>query len=127
MTVAQPETAKYVYGVVRSARASPPKGAGIDDERIRVGEWIAAALDEKRGAAAPGIIDRVAPFAGDVRVGEPVHERMAVNASFLVERARLGEFDRVVDQIGAELAGRIQLKYTGPLPPHSFVELGAGV
>jgi hypothetical protein len=252
MTVAQPETAKYVYGVVRSKGASPPKGAGIDDEpigviahgsvaaltsdvpgdfleagrqellahtrvleeameasvvlpmrfgvvmpdeetvhdrllgpfaetleaqlqemdgkvevtikgihdeeailreaiaenpeiaelkkaiqgkpeaatyyeRIRLGELIAAALDDKRGAAAPQIIERLAPLAVDVRVGEPVHERMAVNASFLVERARLGEFDRVVDQIGAELAGRIQLKYTGPLPPHSFVELGVEV
>jgi gas vesicle protein GvpL/GvpF len=93
-------------------------------ERIRLGELIAAALDDKRGAAAPQIVDRLAPFAVDVRVGEPVHERMAVNASFLVERARLGEFDRVVDQIGAEQAGRVPLKYTGPLPPHSFVELG---
>lgn len=252
MTVAQTETAKYVYGVVRSEGASPPKGAGIDDEpvgvvahgsvaaltsdvpgdfleagrqellahtrvleeamegsvvlpmrfgvvmpdeetvhdrllapfaetleaqlremdgkvevtikgiydeeailreaiaesreiselretirgkpeaatyyeRIRLGELIKAALDEKRGAAAPQIIDRLAPFAVDVRVGEPVHERMAVNASFLVERARLGEFDRTVDQIGAEQADRIQLKYTGPLPPHSFVELGVEV
>jgi len=95
-------------------------------QRIELGELIAAALEEKRAAAAPQVIDRLAPLAVDVRVGEPVHERMAVNASFLVERARLKEFDRVVDQIGAEQAGRIQLKYTGPLPPHSFVELGIG-
>lgn len=96
-------------------------------ERIRLGELIAAALDDKRAAVAPQIIDRLAPFAVDVRVGDPVHERMAVNASFLLDRARLGEFDRAVDQIGAELAGRIQFKYTGPLPPHSFVELEVGV
>jgi Gas vesicle synthesis protein GvpL/GvpF len=95
-------------------------------QRIELGELIAAALEEKRAAAAPQIVDRLAPLAVDVRVGEPVHERMAVNASFLVERGRLEEFDRVVDQIGAEQAGRIQLKYTGPLPPHSFVELGIG-
>jgi hypothetical protein len=96
-------------------------------ERIRLGELVAAALDERRAAAAPQIIERLAPLAVDVRVGEPVHERMAVNASFLIERAGLDQFDRVVDQIGAEQAGRIQLKYTGPLPPHSFVELGIGV
>ena len=96
-------------------------------ERIRLGELVAAALEDKRAAAAPRVVDRLAPFAVDVRVGEAVHERMAVNASFLVERARLDEFDRAVDQIGAEEAGRIQLKYTGPLPPHSFVELGVGV
>ena len=94
--------------------------------RIELGELVAAALDEKRATAAPAIVDRLAPLAFDVAVGEPVHERMAVNASFLVERDRLGEFDREVDRIGAEQAGRIQLKYTGPLPPHSFVELGVG-
>jgi gas vesicle protein GvpL/GvpF len=95
-------------------------------QRIELGELIAAALEEKRAAAAPQVIDRLAGLAVDVRVGDPVHERMAVNASFLVERSRLEEFDRVVDQLGAEQAGRIQLKYTGPLPPHSFVELGIG-
>jgi hypothetical protein len=95
-------------------------------QRIERGEMIAAALEAKRAAAAPPVIDRLAPLAVDVKVGEPVHERMAVNASFLVERKRLEEFDRVVDRIGAEQAGRIQLKYTGPLPPHSFVELGVG-
>lgn len=96
-------------------------------QRIELGELVAAALEEKRAAAAPQIVDRLAPLAVDVRIGEPVHERMAVNASFLVERSKLEEFDQVVDRIGAEQAGRIQLKYTGPLPPHSFVELGVGV
>jgi gas vesicle protein GvpL/GvpF len=95
-------------------------------QRIELGELIAAALEEKQAAAAPQIIDRLAALAVDVRVGEPAHERMAVNASFLVERSRLEEFDRAVDKIGVEQAGRIQLKYTGPLPPHSFVELGVG-
>jgi hypothetical protein len=95
-------------------------------QRIELGERVAAALDEKRAAAAPQIVDRLAPLAVAVNVGEPVHERMAVNASFLVERDRLGKFDAEVDRIGAEQAGRIQLKYTGPLPPHSFVELGVG-
>lgn len=95
-------------------------------QRIELGELVAAALDEKRAGAAPQVIDRLAPLAVDVRVGDPVHERMAVNASFLVERSRLEEFDRAVDRIGAEQAGRIQFKYTGPLPPHSFVELGVG-
>ena len=95
-------------------------------ERIRLGELVAAGLDERRAAAAPQIIDLLAPLAVDVRVGEPVHERMAVNASFLVERAHLDEFDRAVDRVGAEQAGRIQLKYTGPLPPTASSSLEWG-
>lgn len=95
-------------------------------ERIRLGEMVAQALDDKRAAAGPEIIERLAAHAVDVRVGEPVHERMAINGSFLVERKRLGEFDQAVEEIGAEQAGRIRIKYTGPLPPHSFVQLGIG-
>jgi Gas vesicle synthesis protein GvpL/GvpF len=95
-------------------------------QRIRLGEMVAQALDDKRATVAPEIIERLALHAVDVRVGEPVHERMAVNGSFLVERERLAEFDRAVEQIGAEQAGRIRIKYTGPLPPHSFVQLGVG-
>jgi hypothetical protein len=32
-------------------------------------------------------------------------------------------FDRSLDEIAAEQADRIRFKATGPLPPHSFVEL----
>lgn len=115
---------REIAGLKKAIQGKPE--AATYYERIRLGELVEAALDERRAAAGPQIIDRLAPLAVDVRAGEPVHERMAVNASFLVERTRLDEFDRVVDQLGAEQAGRIQLKYTGPLPPHSFVELGVG-
>ena len=35
-------------------------------------------------------------------------------------------FDQVLEQIAAEQAERMRFKYTGPLPPHSFVELSGG-
>ncbi|HEY2436500.1 MAG TPA: GvpL/GvpF family gas vesicle protein, partial [Solirubrobacteraceae bacterium] len=56
---------------------------------------------------------------------EPAHERIAADASFLVERERIAEFDAEVDRIGRAQAGRLRLKLTGPLPPHSFVRLAA--
>jgi hypothetical protein len=92
-------------------------------ERIRLGELISEALSEKRAEDEREIVDRLLGYALQVDVGQPVHERMAVNASFLVERERLDEFDRAVDELGEKAAERIRLKYTGPLPPHSFVEL----
>jgi hypothetical protein len=58
-----------------------------------------------------------------VEVHEPSHERVACHASFLVERDRLPEFDSVVDAFADGQGGRLRFKYTGPLPPHSFVEL----
>ena len=92
-------------------------------ERIRLGELIAAALEVRRSADEHQIVERLAAHALGVEVSAPVHERMAVNASFLLERDRMAEFDRTLDAIGSEHGGRIRFRYTGPLPPHSFVEL----
>jgi hypothetical protein len=93
-------------------------------ERIRLGELVAAALNETRERDEREMVDRLAPFALAVEVGPAVHERMALNASFLVEGGALGSFDRALEELGEQQAGRIRFKYTGPLPPHSFVELG---
>src|SRR3954468_13032882 len=92
-------------------------------ERIRLGEMIAGAVDEKRNRDADAILDRLAPHAVAVEVGEPVHERMALNASFLIERPAQKEFDAELDRIADQHGGRLRFKCTGPLAPHSFVEL----
>lgn len=92
-------------------------------ERIRLGEMVAAAVEYKRGAEAQEILDALAPLALAVDAGELGHERVALNASFLVERERLAEFDAAVDEVGRAREGRMRLRYTGPLPAHSFVEL----
>jgi hypothetical protein len=92
-------------------------------ERIRLGELVAQSLTAKRAEDEREIVDRLLANALRVEVGEAVHERMAVNASFLVDREGLERFDRAVDELGEQQAGRIRVKYTGPLPPHSFVEL----
>jgi len=93
-------------------------------ERIRLGELVAATFAAKREADSDAVVTALSPRAVAMDLAEPVHERMAVNVSFLVRRAQLEEFDRAVDELGAAQAGRIRFKYMGPLPPHSFVELG---
>ena len=92
-------------------------------ERIRLGEMVAQAVERKRAHDAQRILDALEPLSLALDVSELSHKRIAVNASFLVQRGRIEEFDRAVDEIGRRESGRIRLKYTGPLPPHSFVEL----
>lgn len=91
--------------------------------RIRLGELVAEAVDRKRQGDAEALLARLEPLALQTRVADPNHERVMVNASFLVERATIPRFDAEVDRIGADQAGRVRVKYTGPLPPHSFVAL----
>jgi hypothetical protein len=96
-------------------------------DRIRLGELVAQAVERAREADARGIVDALAPTVLAVSAAEPAHERIALSASFLVARDRLGDFDRRLDQIAAERSPLMRFKYTGPLPPHSFVELSGGV
>jgi hypothetical protein len=95
-------------------------------ERIRLGELVSKAVERKREADSARILEALWPFAADVQVAPPTHERVALNAAFLVERKRLQEFDQVLDGFAGGQAGRLHFKYTGPLPPHSFVELSHG-
>ena len=92
-------------------------------ERIRLGEMIAEAVNEKRDRDADEIVGRLVSHAASVEVGEPVHERMAVNASFLIDRSARKRFDAELDRIASEQGERMRFRYTGPLAPHSFVEL----
>jgi len=92
-------------------------------ERIRLGELVAAALEAKRERDEHLIITQLAPAAVAMEVAGPIHERMVVNASFLVEEERVQEFEDLLEDLAAEQHPRIGFKLTGPLPPHSFVEL----
>jgi hypothetical protein len=91
--------------------------------RIELGERVAAGVERKREHDGAAIVNALAPVALAVDEGKAAHERVALNASFLVERARVKEFDKILDEVAALNAGRIRFKYTGPLPPHSFVQL----
>jgi hypothetical protein len=107
---------------LREALRGKPEDATYYD-RIQLGEMIAEAVNDKRGRDGDEIVGRLAQHAVAVEVGEPVHERMAVNASFLVDRAARKALDAELDRIAAEQGGRMRFKYTGPVAPHSFVEL----
>jgi len=103
--------------------AAKRAGGGAYMDRIRLGEEIAAAVEVRRRRDAEQILARLTPLAEDFQISEPRHERMALSASFLVARDGIAEFDAAVDDVGRQQQHRMRLRYTGPLPPHSFVTL----
>ncbi|HWF36570.1 MAG TPA: GvpL/GvpF family gas vesicle protein [Solirubrobacteraceae bacterium] len=107
---------------LRQALTGRPEDASYY-ARIRLGELVAGAIERRRATDTAAIFETLAPLALDARRGESSHERMAFSGSFLVDRERMGAFDAMVDAFGQAQAGRMRIKYTGPLPPHSFVEL----
>jgi gas vesicle protein GvpL/GvpF len=114
---------REIAGLRSSLRDAPEDATYY--ARIRLGELIAKAIERKREVDAGRILEPLAPLALAVDVAEASHERIAVSASFLVKQESVERFDAAVDRLGQEQAGRMRLRYTGPLPPHSFVRLVA--
>jgi hypothetical protein len=92
--------------------------------RIQLGELVARAIERKREGDADLIMQTLSPLALATELTPPTHERIVINASFLVEQTAMPDFDAAVDRLGESQAGRMRFKYTGPLPPHSFVTFG---
>lgn len=94
-------------------------------EQIELGQKVAQAIERMASVDRSAILDVLAPLALALEVNEPEYERIAANVAFLVEETQMPMFDRAVDELGDRYAGRLMFKYTGPLPPYSFVELPA--
>jgi Gas vesicle synthesis protein GvpL/GvpF len=96
-----------------------PEAAGYYD-RIRLGEMVSAEVERARERDSAFVLGRLEPLAV-AAANEPISTPdSAVNAAFLVERARIDEFSAAVAKLGKELEGRMRLRYVGPLPPYSF-------
>jgi hypothetical protein len=92
---------------------------------IELGELVAAELQSRTAVDAWAIRERLGPLTLGYEVGEEAIENQVLRASFLVQRKRLEDFDAAMDELASGQAGRIDFKYVGPLPPHSFVGLEA--
>lgn len=101
-----------------------PEAAAYYD-RIELGRLVAAEVERARERDAALVIERLEPLAVAVSRETPATPETAVNAAFLVERARVDEFSAAVAALGRELGDRIGLRYLGPLPPYSFAGEGA--
>lgn len=119
--VAMREVLRDDPAIARLSRATRglPEAATYYD-RVRLGQLVAEAVRAKRDQDAAPILARLSPLAVGVAADEELPERMVLKAAFLVERERVPEFDHAVDEIAREASERLQLKYLGPLAPHTF-------
>jgi hypothetical protein len=99
-----------------------PEDAAYYD-RIRLGEVIVKALDEKRQRDTEALVDALEPYAAAVTPRAPASEDTAADVAFLVTDRRLPEFEEAVDALGERWAGRVRLRMVGPLAPYDFVPL----
>ncbi|WP_406034354.1 GvpL/GvpF family gas vesicle protein [Nocardioides sp. NBC_00163] len=89
---------------------------------VRLGEAIAGALEALRAEVGDGVVDRVAPTARAVSLGEVRGALQAAEVFLLVERDRQSELDATVTTLRDDLAPLASLRYVGPQPPYAFLD-----
>jgi hypothetical protein len=99
------------------------QGRAAQPLMLELGELVAAELQARTARDARAILERLLPLALAYEVDEEPIEHQVVRASFLLERKRLRAFDSAMDELAKAHEDRIDFKYVGPLPPHSFVGL----
>jgi hypothetical protein len=104
------------------AEANRQAGGGSYDDKIRLGEMVAAAVKGREAEDAAAIQRALEPSAEDVSVG-PESTGWLANVSFLVDRESAENFLAAVEEARKELP-HLEVRVNGPLPPYSFVEPG---
>lgn len=107
---------------LRDEIAAKPKAATYFD-RITLGQLTEAAIRERSEREAGALLDAVETLACEVRINDPIGDMMLLNAAFLARRGDKQAFDTRVAELENAYAGRVALKYAGPLPPYNFVDL----
>jgi hypothetical protein len=90
-------------------------------DRLRLGELVAQSVKRRRDHDGARLLEILSPAATAVVPHTPVREEDVLDASFLIEREKLPEFQQAVEKLSQDHQDRIQLRLIGPLPPYDFV------
>jgi hypothetical protein len=104
------------------AEANRTAGGGTYEQRLQLGEMVAAAVKDREAEDAVDVQHTLEPAAAAVSVG-PESTGWLANVSFLVERDSSEAFLAAVEQV-RKGHPHLELRVNGPLPPYSFVEPG---
>lgn len=101
------------------------QGGGEDTYKqvLELGEKLQIIADAIRQQYVKLVFQPLRAIAEDAVLDEPRHERMIINATFLVNRNKEEEFDLAVNEIYNRYQEKLDFKYTGPWPPYSFVNI----
>ncbi|MBN9107374.1 MAG: GvpL/GvpF family gas vesicle protein [Pseudonocardia sp.] len=97
-----------------------PEDASYYD-RVKLGEIVAKAMEQRRDVDARDIVERLSPFARQVSSSTPGQPDDVVEAAFLVARDGAEEFEKEVEELGADTHEWLRLRLLGPLAPYDFV------
>jgi hypothetical protein len=92
-------------------------------QRVEIGRMVEQALEKERESVRQDILNCLSPLAVEVRTNDTYGELMIINAAFLVERNKEGEFDLHVQKLCDRYGEKARFNYVGTVPPFNFVNL----
>jgi len=101
---------------------SNPKEITAEDQ-MKAGFMLKKALDEKRDNIAKEIQDTLKTFCVDFKTHELMDDKMLVNTALLIDKDKLGDFDKKVEELNDKFNEKINFRCVGPLPAYSFYAL----
>ncbi|MFI8089605.1 GvpL/GvpF family gas vesicle protein [Streptomyces sp. NPDC086080] len=104
------------------AEANRRSGGGGYEDKIRLGEMVAAAVKAKESEDGAALESALEGAADAVSVG-PESTGWLANVSYLVNRATAEDFLAAVERVRKDMP-HLEVRLNGPLPPYSFVEPG---
>lgn len=105
-----------------AAEANRQAGGGSYEQRLQLGEMVAAAVQGLEAEDAAEVRQALEPAAEAVSAG-PESTGWLANVSFLVDREAADTFLAAVEEV-RKSHPHLDVRVNGPLPPYSFVEPG---
>lgn len=126
--------ARYVEEVVlREIVASDPRIRELNDrtrgvpeeeswaDRVRLGELVAHALEERREHDAAALLERVVPLAVELRERSGAGADHLLEVAVLVDDDRSGQLEDALETYAEAARDRVRVSLIGPLAPYDFV------
>jgi hypothetical protein len=93
-------------------------------DRIKIGQMVAEALEIKKRQEGEKLFKALKKGTSDAcQVGRPLVDSAMFTGAFLVKRELYPDFERSLSELGKRYDGRVDFKYTEPLPPYHFVDV----
>jgi Gas vesicle synthesis protein GvpL/GvpF len=99
---------------------SLPEDASYYD-RVKLGELVVAALEQRREADAAELYDRLEALAVAMVPHQPSQPEDVIDAALLIARTDIEAFGEAIEGLGEAWSGRIRFRLLGPLAPYDFV------
>jgi hypothetical protein len=93
------------------------------DELVAIGMAFDRLLREERARHTQRVSDTLRPYCSEITENEPKSEKEVANLACLVARSDEKRFEKAVFEAARAFDNHYSFDFSGPWPPHHFVEL----